>query len=649
MARQKNKITIVVFGLFITTLLFSCRQTVTPSSAPIKDNRFDKLIELSKSFDNSYSFDTALLYSDSAYKFALFEKDKGKMATAYLRKGAVFQNSNNLDSSKVYLLKAIALAESISDSLRLALSLNTLGNTLKEMGDIDEALMQYMRAEQIYAGMSDNCRQTYVMLNIGNIYYKIQDYEKALSLYKKCKSISLKADNKKMYRISSFNIANIYTKLMMYDKAERAYLELVELYKKSKDNATLSLTYANLSTVYTYTDRKELCLETLNKALRLAKESKNTKVEAQTNNLLGVYYVENNNTVEAEKCYLRSIALAKKIGNISYLKSASKNLSLLLEKKSDFEQALLYFKLYAKLSDSIINEKKIQIIYELENKYNKKYNEAEILRLSNENAQHEIQTKDLKIQLIVVASLVLLLLGILFFIRLKNKKNRIIAEQKIQQLEEEQKLLAAQSLIVGQENERKRIAQELHDGIGVLLSTASMHFSNVEESSSDETTSQLLNKANTLLRRAGGEVRRISHDMMPGVLSKFGLKEALEDIFENVEEAGSIDVNCNVELDEERLDENIEIILYRVIQEILNNTLKHAQAKRIRFSMKKEAYQLIITYEDDGVGFEQDKTTTEKSLGLSGIKSRIDFLNGVMKLDSSPEKGIKYDIRIPLN
>jgi len=212
--------------------------------------------------------------------------------------------------------------------------------------------------------------------------------------------------------------------------------------------------------------------------------------------------------------------------------------------------------------------KKLKIIFDLENKYEKKKNEAEILRLSNENAEKEIHNSYLKIQLVTVLSIVLLLTGILFYIRLKNRKNKIIAEQRIKQLEGEQKLLAAQSVIIGQENERKRIAQELHDGIGVLLSTASIHFSNVEESSADEKTARLLNKANKLLKQAGGEVRKISHDMMPGVLSKFGLQEALEDIFENVEDTGGIGVDCDIELDEERLNENTEIILYRIVQEM---------------------------------------------------------------------------------
>jgi signal transduction histidine kinase len=648
MLKKTNTSFTFFLTLCILTLLVSCKQPTHPGSDTDTNERFSYLIEQSKAFDRAYDFQSALLYSDSAYQYAAKRKNTRKMAEALLRKGVVFQNSNHLDSSEATLLHAIRLCEKSSDSLHLALSLNTLGNTTKALEIIEEALQYYRRAESIYEKMGDETRQAYVLLNIGNIYYKIEDFQKAIQLYEKCKSVSIKAENLEMTKISSFNIANIYSRIKAYDKAEEAYLEVVELDKKSGDKSSLAQSYANLSCIYEDDNKQGLKLKYIKLAQKLAKESKNTKVEIQAYNLLGVYYANIGNFIEAENAYKKSISLEKEIGLINQSKAAFGNLALLKEKTGDYKQAFAYYKQYSKLSDSLINEKKLEIIYELESKYEKKKDEAEILRLSNENAIKEIRNKDLKIVLVTVFSIVFLLIGILFFIRLKTRKDRIISAQRIQQLEEEQRLLAAQSVIVGQENERKRIAQELHDGIGVLLSTASIHFSNVEESTADEKTAQMLSKANKLLKQAGGEVRKISHEMMPGVLSKFGLQEALEDIFENVEDTGSIDVDCDVHLGEDRLNENTEIILFRIVQEILNNTLKHAHAKHIYFSLKQLDDTLLIKYKDDGEGFDPSEIVSEKSLGLSGIKSRVDFLRGKMKLVSSPGKGTEYDIRIQI-
>jgi signal transduction histidine kinase len=231
---------------------------------------------------------------------------------------------------------------------------------------------------------------------------------------------------------------------------------------------------------------------------------------------------------------------------------------------------------------------------------------------------------------------------------MRARKNRIIAAQKIQQLEDEKKLMAAQSVMVGQEKERERIARELHDGIGVLLSTASIHFSSVEEKA-DKETSEMLNKANKLLKDASKEVRQISHNMMPGVLSKFGLREAIEDLCDDVEDASKIKVNLALTCGKERLSENMEIMIYRVIQEMLNNTIKHAKASVIDLMIKRDPDTITIKCSDNGIGFEEGKLPPGKNLGLSGIQSRVEYLGGTVELKSDLNKGTRYLINIPLN
>jgi len=244
------------------------------------------------------------------------------------------------------------------------------------------------------------------------------------------------------------------------------------------------------------------------------------------------------------------------------------------------------------------------------------------------------------------ASLIFILVVFLLYFRMRARKNRIIAEQRIQKLEDEKKLMAAQSVMVGQEKERERIARELHDGIGVLLSTASIHFSSVE-SKTDKETAEMLKKANKLLREAHKEVRQISHNMMPGVLSKFGLQEGIEDLFENVEEAGETEVDLDITCGDKRLPQNMEIMIYRIIQEMINNTLKHAKATRISFSVLRTEETVRMEYRDNGIGFDEEKLPHGKNLGLSGIRSRVEYLGGTIELKSEKRKGTEYMIIIP--
>lgn len=673
--------------LFVLLLAYSCKQETKPIESSENSELFDRYIQQTKAELSNHDYQKAVQNCDSAITVAHLLNDLEKEAQALIYRGVALRNdgeynsaktaffrarsiciANRLiktqarlelsigtyysrigknDSSLYYGKHAIKLYEKIVDSAGIARALNSYGANLKELDRRDEALQAYYRALEIYQLLGDEQRQVYVLNNIGTIHQFYDEYDKALELFKKCKAVSTQAENLTMTITSSMNIAGTYYFSDKTKEAEHAYLEVIELIKEQPNDETLAAIYVSLGAVYAELEQQELSFEYLTKALQIAKQHKNLRTETHANYKLGHYYLHNGNTLVAEEYFKKTIEGAEKVGDVEHLSHSYLYLSSIQEDNGDYKSALSTFKLSKELNDSIINEKKLKVIIEMENKYQKKNNEAEILRLSNEYAEKEIQNRDLKFILVTTTSIVFLLMGVLFYIRLKNKKNKIIAEQKINQLEEERKLLAAQSVIVGQEEERKRIAQELHDGIGVLLSTASIHFSNVEEKSEDEKTTQLLHKANELLKQAGGEVRKISHDMMPGVLSKFGLQEALEDMFESVEDAGGIEIDCRIDLSGKRLAENTEIIVYRVIQEILNNTLKHAKATFIEFKMKKDESGITIRYRDNGKGFNQIGIQTEKSLGLSGIKSRIDFLKGEMKLVSTEGNGVQYDVRIP--
>ena len=143
------------------------------------------------------------------------------------------------------------------------------------------------------------------------------------------------------------------------------------------------------------------------------------------------------------------------------------------------------------------------------------------------------------------------------------------------------------------------------------------------------------------------ELRKISHDMMPGVLSKFGLQEALEDLFDTLNDSGKIQIKYTFYMPDRSLPEKTEIMLYRVIQELVNNTLQHAKAESVTFSMHRQKRELEIDYADDGIGFDPEIQAENEGFGLSGIQSRIEYLKGSIELKSSKEQGTVYRILIP--
>jgi signal transduction histidine kinase len=173
-----------------------------------------------------------------------------------------------------------------------------------------------------------------------------------------------------------------------------------------------------------------------------------------------------------------------------------------------------------------------------------------------------------------------------------------------------------------------------------------MQFSTIADHSPDN--KELIMKAIKMLEQASGDVRKISHNMMPGLLTRLGFYEAVEDLFEHVDDTGKLGAICEINGDRTRLAENREIMLYRIIQEMVNNTMKHAEALNLKLQVNILPGMLDIIYTDDGKGFDFEKKLESGSLGLKSIQSRVDFLNGKLFIETKPGEGVKYTLQIPV-
>jgi len=213
----------------------------------------------------------------------------------------------------------------------------------------------------------------------------------------------------------------------------------------------------------------------------------------------------------------------------------------------------------------------------------------------------------------------------------------------------ESKYIALNSLMEGQELERKRLARDIHDGIGPILSTVKMNLANIEDDIVNPAPilKEKFRRSYQMIDEAAGDLRSISHNLMPKVLSDFGLSEALETLCEKIDATRSINVEfINTGL-YDRLDEVTELGLYRICQELINNTLKYAHAKKVTLQLIKRNEAIRLMYEDDGIGFDPEKVTN--GIGLMNIENRARALAGQSVIDSRPDKGMTATIEIPIN
>jgi len=611
-------------------------------------------------FSKVSNYDSASFYLQQSQNLAREIENDTVLAYAYLNHGWIMQVTGDSDSAFSYYHQALDVFERLGDSIGIAKTNINLAIFYKYSGDFEKCLEAALNAYFILKKTGNTRLYVNSLIHLGNSYEKLKENDTAISCYNMAYQLSVDHQFNEFANTALTNIAVIHfnygLELKQNDKdeqakyefrlAEKNFLKAIYFNEKIGNKKEQALLYSNISIIYRRLDSVDKAVEVLHKSLEIAREINDIGIQIRAYNNLGLCYKTLEKFKKAEESYLESLALSKKTKQKDEQESVMSNLSNIYELMGDYKTALYYNREAALLSDSILNEAKLKEIEKHKINY-------EILHLKDMNRIKELDKKRIRAERNVTfwsaIFTVVLLIWLVVFLRIRARKNRIIAAQKIQKLEDEKKLMAARAVLVGQEKERERIARELHDGIGVLLSTASIHFSSVE-GKVDNKTGELLKKANKLLKKAGQEVRQISHNMMPGVLSKFGLREAIEDLFEDVQESGTIEVDLNIVCpDDKRLPENMEIMIYRIVQEMLNNTLKYANASLVKFHISKSDELIEMVFSDNGVGFEEDKLPNEKNLGLSGIRSRVEYLGGKVILRSEPGKGTEYLITIPLS
>jgi signal transduction histidine kinase len=287
---------------------------------------------------------------------------------------------------------------------------------------------------------------------------------------------------------------------------------------------------------------------------------------------------------------------------------------------------------YARLSDSEARAGTTLQIAGLEAKYRSSEKERELLELGNRS----------KIQLLLLSGGILLLgAGLLFFIY-RSRQRKLQSEQAVRSLQQQQQIEMAGALMNGEERERQRLARELHDGLGGMLAGIRINLSEI--ASNDGMDSPAIQKVLGQLDGSVRELRHIAHNLMPESLIRSGLEVALRDLCESLGNQ-----HTKVELQMMNIGDipkQTQLIIYRIIQELLANVLKHARASEVFVQCSQSENIFYITVEDDGVGIDKEISDRSKGIGLENIRRRVEYLKGQLEIDSAPGKGTIINIEI---
>lgn len=308
-------------------------------------------------------------------------------------------------------------------------------------------------------------------------------------------------------------------------------------------------------------------------------------------------------------------------------------------------QALKWSEKYIHLSDSLYEAKFQNDIIEMEKKYREADNQQQIARLKTQKKNAELTAKNNK-QLawfLGIIGLFLLILFITIWLLLKNQRH--LASQKLLEIERQQQLALSKAMLDAEEKERNRMATDLHDGLGGMLAGVKINLSSFASGNEMENHSFELQKIISQLDSSATELRNIARNMMPQTLINFGLETALKEFCDSM-------MRPDLEIDFEALNINPNIpfpkqaIIYRIVQEILTNILKHANATEIVLQCSQRQNRFYITAEDNGKGFDVDANNLKSGMGLANIKNRVQYLGGILEISSEINEGTTINIEL---
>lgn len=501
-----------------------------------------------------------------------------------------------------------------------------------------------------------------VYLIIGDIYQNVNNHAKSISYYKnsikqlqktgasfEIKKIKNDAKLESIY----LRIANEFLRNGQKDSAKKYYEFIIQSYSFDKKLiSTKAKAYTNLSGIYRQDSLYDLAKEYAIKALTIRKINKNSLTQAGALGNLASIYLDQNDFKEAKKYYQEALSLIKNDTTDKALRIKENlyfNLAYNLYKLKDFEAYSVQEKSYL-IKDQLRDKEIRRMLEELGFKYD--FDTKKKLFQKEEEVKLLKQKEKLQDTITIAVSIFAIFLVIIIFsimrqknLQLKLAKTELLQEQKIEKIKSESQVRILNATIDGKETERKDIAETLHDNVSALLSSASLHLQATKKKFNGKTPLEI-EKTQLIINEAAEKIRDLSHTLISSVLLKFGLKYALTEMAEKYQNS---ELQIDTELNKlRRYHQNFEIKTYNIVQEFINNIIKHSEANHALIKMTEKNNKLLLTIIDNGIGFDKTTILSKNGIGINQIDARIQMMKGQFFIDSTKGEGTKITIELPI-
>ena len=561
------------------------------------------------------------------------------------------ENVNEIEITANWIIENAVLKK--NDNM-LAAALVILGDTYLNAQKLKEAAEVYLRVITLTENSSNYIDLSKAYIGMYNFNKQSGDYDKAMAFITKCLTVSEKNNYKPGIAKSKYGTAALLDDQSYPEKKDTFNLtfklmnEAAALWAEVKDTAQVNRMQVGMAEALSNYGLYDTAIQLLKSKKLFLADSYNQKYAAQYYFTLGkIYNQKAGASNEKKEIHLKAIenfdsciSIAKKLNNNKYLLWGYNWISSSYAFINDYKNAYLFKKRFANLNDSLLDASYLQSMAGVQHKYEVEKKEKEIISLHSANLQKSTLNKFL-----IGSTIALVLLGLLGYRNFKTKQK--LHKTQIIQLEKDKQLLAIDAMLKGQEEERSRLAKDLHDGLGGMLSGVKLSFVNMKENlimDAESVTSfekSILQLDNTI-----AELRKVAHNLMPEALVKFGLKNAILDFCNSMQLSSKTKIIFEQLGTERLLSNTADLYIYRIVQELINNAIKHADADQILVQLTKTNDKVLLTVEDDGKGFNTELIRSAKGIGLKNIQQRVDYLKGKIDIASQAAEGTSVNIEL---
>ena len=583
-------------------------------------------------FYYSQKIETAEKYFRKSYALALEGNDPVAQRFARIRLTYLLFDKGELELAEKTFREILEESRKAKDYASEIECINALALMKGQANKTNEALEFYLQGLKVSEKQNLDYYTSLLLNNMGLLKLDNNQTEEALVDFQRGYDLAIKDYNPRLAGHLQNNIGLVYLTLKQIDEALIHYRGTLSFARKVGHPKEIAISFINYGSALLEAKKNEEAMLYYDSAL-IVLEKNNMKPEL-AKGMMGKanILIENQQYSEAISILNSAMEICVETNNLSDYAFSHKILFKAYENKKDYQKALEAFKKFTELSDSLTelqNDKsfgELQVKYDVEKKENDLAQEkSKSLILEKEN-----QLKKVRIRIIISVGIILLsALGLLFYIRY------------IRSLKKQQEYFS-QLLIQNTENERSRIAKDLHDDIGQSLSAIKSKIS-LTNKTADQNLLELEENVGKIIE----QTREISRNLYPSYLEKIGLVRSIARLSDLIQKSTKIE--CSFEIDNGIDDLSIETRthLYRIIQECINNTIKHSHASALKIELNKDNDHFTLTYRDNGTGFNESEI--QKGLGFYSIKERTRMINGEVQISDNGGKGFKLIVKFIAN